>query len=207
MKALLLVDLQNDFCKNGALEVKDGDLVISVANSLMEKFKNNGDLIVATKDWHPKNHKSFAINSNGKIGELGTLNGLPQVWWPIHCVEDTCGSEFHSELDSSNIDKIIFKGSNPEIDSYSGFFDNGKLQKTDLDKVLKEKNIDTLYIMGLATDYCVKFTVLDALDLGYHVYLVADGCKGVNLSPNSSEEAIKEMKLKGASIISSSEIL
>lgn len=207
MRALLLIDLQNDFCKNGALEVKDGDLVIPIANSLIERFKNTGDLILATKDWHPNTHKSFAINSNGNVGELGVLNGLPQVWWPIHCVENTLGSNFHTELDVNSIQITIFKGTNPEIDSYSGFFDNGKLQKTDLDEILKEKDIDTLYIMGLATDFCVKFTVLDALDLGYSVYLVVDGCKGVNLSPDSSEEAIKEMKLKGAKIITSSEII
>lgn len=206
MKALLLVDLQNDFCKNGALEVKDGDSVISVANSLIKKFKENNDLIVATKDWHPNSHKSFAINSNGKVGELGTLNGLPQVWWPVHCVENTYGSEFHSKLDSNNIDKTIFKGNNPEIDSYSAFFDNGKLQKTNLDNFLKEKKIDTLYIMGLATDFCVKFTVLDALELGYKVYLIEDGCKGVNLTPSSSKDAIKEMKNKGAIITKSFEI-
>lgn len=206
MKALLLVDLQNDFCKNGALEVKYGDSVIPVANSLIKKFKENNDLIVATKDWHPNSHKSFAINSNGKVRELGTLNGLPQVWWPVHCVENTYGSEFHSELDSNNIDKTIFKGNNPEIDSYSGFFDNGKLQKTNLDNFLKEKNIDTLYIMGLATDFCVKFTVLDALELGYKVYLIEDGCRGVNLTPSSSKDAIKEMKNKGAIITKSFEI-
>lgn len=206
MKALLLVDLQNDFCKNGALEVKNADLVIPVANSLIKKFKENNDLIVATKDWHPNSHKSFAINSNGKVGELGILNGLPQVWWPVHCVENTFGSEFHSKLDSNNIDKTIFKGNNPEIDSYSGFFDNGKLQKTDLDNFLKEKKIDTLYIMGLATDFCVKFTVLDALELGYKVYLIEDGCRGVNLTPSSSKDAIKEMKNKGAIITKSFEI-
>ena len=206
MKALLLVDLQNDFCKNGALEVKYGDSVIPVANSLIKKFKENNDLIVATKDWHHNSHKSFAINSNGKVRELGTLNGLPQVWWPVHCVENTYGSEFHSKLDSNNIDKTIFKGNNPEIDSYSGFFDNGKLQKTNLDNFLKEKNIDTLYIMGLATDFCVKFTVLDALELGYKVYLIEDGCRGVNLTPSSSKDAIKEMKNKGAIITKSFEI-
>lgn len=206
MKALLLVDLQNDFCKNGALEVKDADLVIPVANSLIKKFSENNDLIVATKDWHPNSHKSFAINSNGKVGELGILNGLPQVWWPVHCVENTFGSEFHSELNSNNIDKTIFKGNNPKIDSYSAFFDNGKLQKTDLDNFLKEKKIDTLYIMGLATDFCVKFTVLDALELGYKVYLIEDGCKGVNLTPSSSKDAIKEMKNKGAIITKSFEI-
>lgn len=207
MKALLLIDLQNDFCKNGALEVKDGDKVIFVGNLLMEKFKNSNNMILATKDWHPITHKSFASNSDGKIGELGILNGLPQVWWPNHCVENTKGSEFHPNLNSKYIDKIIFKGTNKEIDSYSGFFDNGKLNKTELDSILKKNNIDTLYIMGLATDFCVKFTVLDALQLGYKVYLVEDDCRGVNLTPNSSLDAINEMKEKGAIIINSSEIL
>ncbi|NME35009.1 MULTISPECIES: bifunctional nicotinamidase/pyrazinamidase [Fusobacterium] len=207
MKALLLIDLQNDFCKNGALEVKDGDKVIIIGNLLMEKFKNSNNMILATKDWHPITHKSFASNSDGKIGEIGILNGLPQVWWPNHCVENTKGSEFHPDLNSKYIDKIIFKGTDKEIDSYSGFFDNGKLNKTELDSILKKNNVDTLYIMGLATDFCVKFTVLDALQLGYKVYLVEDGCRGVNLTPNSSLEAINEMKKKGAIIINSSEIL
>ena len=98
MKALVLVDLQNDFCKGGALAVKDGDLVIPIANKLIKEFENNGDFIIATKDWHPMKHKSFAINSNGKVGEVGILNGMPQVWWPIHCVQNEKGSEFHPEL-------------------------------------------------------------------------------------------------------------
>ena len=206
MKALLLIDLQNDFCKGGALEVKEGDAVISVANSLLKKFKNEDALIVATKDWHPITHKSFAGNSNGKIGEVGMLNGLPQVWWPNHCVQNTFGSEFHPELNSNLIDKTIFKGTDEEIDSYSGFFDNGKLKKTELDTILKVNNVDTLYIMGLATDYCVKFSVLDALELGYKVYLIEDGCRGVNLTPTDSATSIKEMEDRGAIIIKSFEI-
>lgn len=206
MKALLLIDLQNDFCKNGALEVKEGDLVIPIANSLIKKFKENNDLILATKDWHPLTHKSFAKNSNGKIGEVGILNGLPQVWWPAHCVQNSFGSEFHPNLNSKDIDITIFKGTNNEIDSYSGFFDNGKLKKTELNQILKSKNIDTLYILGLATDYCVKFTVFDALELGYKVYLVEDGCRGVNLAPTDSSKSIEEMKDKGAIIIKSFQI-
>lgn len=206
MKALLLVDLQNDFCKNGALEVKDGDLVIPIANLLIDKFKNNNYPILATKDWHPSNHKSFASNSNGNVGELGTLNDLPQIWWPDHCVQNTFGSEFHPSLNSQYINSIVFKGTDAKVDSYSGFFDNGRIKKTELDEILKKNSVDTLYIMGLATDFCVKFTVIDALELGYKVYLVEDGCRGVNLSPNSSAEAIKEMKNKGAIIINSSDI-
>lgn len=206
MRALLLVDLQNDFCKNGALEVKDGDLVIPVANSLIKKFKENDDLIIATKDWHPITHKSFANNSNGKIGDIGELAGLPQVWWPNHCVQNSFGSEFHPELNSKDIKLTIYKGTDIDIDSYSAFFDNGKRKKTNLDQILKDSDIDTLYILGLATDYCIKFTVLDALELGYKVYLVEDGCQGVNLTPNSSEDAIKEMHKKGAIILNSSNI-
>ena len=207
MKALLLVDLQNDFCKNGALEVKDGDSIIPIANLLIEKFHTEGNLILATKDWHPINHKSFASNSNGIIGELGVLNGLPQVWWPNHCVQNSFGSKFHLLLNSQYINEIIFKGTDIEVDSYSGFFDNGKINKTELDSILKNNNIDTLYIMGLATDFCVKFTVLDALELGYKVYLIEDGCRGVNLSTNSSKDAIEKMKSKGAIIIKSFEIV
>ncbi len=124
MKALILVDIQRDFCKNGALEVKDGDAVIPVANKLIEFFQEKKDMIIGTKDWHPSSHKSFAVNSNKKIGEAGELNGLYQVWWPVHCVQNENGAKFHSELHP--IENIIYKGENPEIDSYSAFFDNGK---------------------------------------------------------------------------------
>ena len=196
--ALLLVDLQKDFCKNGALEVKGGDEVIKVANKMAESFSKAGSLIIASKDWHPDEHKSFAVNSNAKIGEIGELNGLAQVWWPKHCVENSLGSEFHGELNSGKINKVIYKGMDKETDSYSAFFDNGKKNKTELDSFLKENGIEVLYIMGLATDYCVKYTVLDALSLGYKVYLVKEGCRGVNISPEDSENAIKEMEKSGA---------
>lgn len=204
MKALIIVDVQKDFCKGGALEVKNGDDIVIVANKLIEKFKKENHLIIATKDWHPKSHKSFAVNSNGKIGECGILNGLTQVWWPVHCVQNEKGSEFHDKL--LPIEKIVYKGTDENVDSYSGFFDNGKINKTELDAILRKNNIDTLYILGLATDYCVKFTVLDALDLGYKVFLVEDGCKGVNLNPFDSENAIKEMISKGATTILSKDI-
>ena len=204
MKALIVVDIQKDFCQGGALEVKNADEIIPVTNKLIEKFQQENNLIIATKDWHPKNHKSFAVNSNGKIGECGILNGLEQIWWPVHCVQNESGSDFHEKL--LPIKNIVYKGTNEDIDSYSGFFDNGKLHKTELDNILKNNKIDTLYILGLATDYCVKFTVIDALELGYQVYLIEDGCKGVNLNPEDSKLAIEEMKKKGAHIISSKNI-
>lgn len=205
MKALLIIDVQNDFCEGGNLAVKNSLEIIPVVNNLIKKFEKNNDFIIATKDWHPADHKSFASVSNTKVGEIGTLNGLPQVWWPDHCIENTKGSEFHKDLLS--VKNIVYKGNDPEVDSYSGFFDNNKIHKTKLDEILKENNIDTLYILGLATDYCVKFTVLDALSLGYKVYLVSDGCKGVNINPDDSEKAVEEMKNAGAVIIKSCEIL
>lgn len=203
--ALLLVDIQKDFCLNGALEVKDGDSIVPTANKLIDFFEEKKQLVVATKDWHPLNHKSFAVNSCKNVGDFGDLNGLPQVFWPIHCVQDTEGSEFHKDL--KKVANIIYKGQNTGVDSYSGFFDNGKIYETNLNSTLKSSDIKTLYIMGLATDYCVKYTVLDALELGYEVYLVEDGIKGVNLNPNDSQKAIDEMCSKGAKLIDSSKII
>ena len=205
MKALILVDLQCDFCEGGALEVKNSNIVINVANKMIRLFEKDNNFIVATKDWHPKAHKSFAINSNKTIGELGVLNGLAQVFWPVHCVQDEKGSSLHPNL--FPIKNIVYKGTDIEVDSYSAFFDNGKIHKTELDSILKANNIDTLYIMGLATDYCVKFTVLDALSLGYKVFVIKDGCMGVNISKDDSIKAFQEMKANGATIISSDELL
>ena len=202
--ALLLIDIQKDFCMGGALEVKDGDDIVPVANTLIDYFHEKNSLIVATKDWHPLNHKSFAINSCKNVGDFGELNGLPQVFWPIHCVQESEGSQFHNDL--KKIENIIYKGEIPTVDSYSGFFDNGKKIKTKLDDFLKINHIKTLYIMGLATDYCVKYSVLDALSLGYEVFVVEDGIKGVNINPSDSEKAINEMINSGAKFISSNKI-
>lgn len=200
-KALLVIDIQNDFCKNGSLEIDGADGIIPVVNRWIGEFKQNGNLIVATKDWHPVTHKSFAINSNGKIGEIGELNGLQQVWWPVHCVQNSYGAEFHKELNTMEIDRVVYKGENIDIDSYSAFFDNGKRYKTELDTILKSENIEEIYVVGLATDYCVKYSVLDALELGYKVNVILKGCKGVNLNPNDCDNAVEEMENKGAIII------
>lgn len=162
-KALLIVDIQNDFCQGGGLEVKSANKIIPTVNNLIKLFTSNKELIIATKDWHPDSHQSFAVNS-------GELYGLAQVFWPVHCVQNSKGSEFHPDL--INVDNIVFKGMNESIDSYSAFFDNGKKTKTNLDTVLKNNNIQILYIVGLATNYCVKFTALDAAELGYKVKLV-----------------------------------
>ncbi|MCH2045358.1 MAG: bifunctional nicotinamidase/pyrazinamidase [Saprospiraceae bacterium] len=194
MKALILVDLQNDFCKNGALEVPDGNAVIPIANQLMEQF----DLVVATQDWHPANHKSFAANHPWrKPGQVIDLNGLDQILWPIHCVQNSLGADFVDELDTSKITKVFQKGTDPEIDSYSGFFDNGKRKSTGMGEYLKEKGVEEVYVLGLATDYCVKFTAIDALELGFRTTLVEDACRGVNLQEGDVSKAVEEMKTKG----------
>ena len=205
MKALIVVDIQNDFCEGGALAVKNACDIIPIANKVIDYFYKNDCFVIATMDWHPANHKSFAINSNGVIGEIGILNDLPQIWWPEHCIQESFGAKFHPNL--IKIKDIIYKGTDPEIDSYSGFFDNGKLKSTQLLRVLKEHNISEVFILGLATDYCVKYTVLDALELGFKTTVIEDGCKGVNLSIDDSIKAIEEMRQKGANIIKSDDLV
>jgi len=199
-RALIIVDIQNDFCPNGALPVPNGDEVIPVVNSIMNEF----DLVVATKDWHPENHISFAKNHPGKkVGDVvETKNGI-QILWPEHCVQNTYGAEFAKGLLTDRIDKIIYKGTNPEIDSYSGFFDNQRKNKTELDDYLKSKGVSDIYITGLATDYCVKFTALDGLSLGYKVYVIKDAVRGVNVNKGDSEKALMLIEEKGGKIIDS----
>ncbi|CAM3229983.1 Pyrazinamidase/nicotinamidase [Xenorhabdus nematophila F1] len=209
--ALLLIDLQNDFCTGGALAVKESDSVIDIANEVIALCqKNTGQEnkipIIASQDWHPADHMSFAANSGQKVGESGELNGIPQVWWPVHCVQGQFGAEFHSALNQSAIQEIFRKGENSQIDSYSAFFDNDHKSETRLHRWLKEQNIQRLFVLGIATDYCVKFTVLDALMLGYETYVITDGCRGVNLDADDSKLAFEEMAAKGAQLISLNEL-
>jgi len=204
MKALILVDIQNDFIPGGSLAVKDGDAVVPVANKLQDQF----DFIVATQDWHPANHGSFAENhEDRKIGEVIKLSGLPQILWPVHCVQKSEGSKFHPKLSLNKVSKIFLKGTNPEIDSYSGFYDNGHRKSTGLADYLKENNITAVYICGLATDYCVKFTALDAQTEGFETFVIEDACRGVNLNPGDVENALQEMEAKGCTIINSESLL
>ncbi|WP_282780203.1 bifunctional nicotinamidase/pyrazinamidase [Phaeodactylibacter xiamenensis] len=204
MRALICVDIQNDFCPGGSLEVREGDQVIPVANKLMEHF----DLVVATQDWHPANHKSFAAMHPWRYpGDVIDLNGLQQILWPIHCVQGSFGAEFAPGLNADAFEKVFVKGTDTEIDSYSGFFDNGHRKATGLGDYLKEKGVEEVYILGLALDVCVKFTVLDALGLGFKTYLVEDGCRGVNLNEGDSDKALSEMREKGAIIAQSDQII
>ncbi|WON78566.1 bifunctional nicotinamidase/pyrazinamidase [Serratia sp. UGAL515B_01] len=205
--ALLLIDLQNDFCPGGALAVAEGDATIAIANMAIEACLSRNEVIVASQDWHPANHRSFAENSRTQIGSLGELMGLQQVWWPVHCVQETYGAELHAQLNQQYITAIFRKGENPDIDSYSAFFDNGHKTQTALDKWLKSQGITNLAIMGLATDYCVKYSVLDALSLGYQTQVIIDGCRGVNLQPQNSQQALTEMQDAGAQLVTLSQFV
>jgi nicotinamidase/pyrazinamidase len=175
--ALIVVDLQNDFCPGGALAVPEGDKIVPVLNAYIERFSNSKSIIVATRDWHPENHISFA--------EQGGI-------WPKHCVQNTKGAEFHPDLRLPSDSIIVSKATEPDKEAYSGF------DGTNLEKLLKGKGVTRLFVGGLATDYCVRATVLDALRLGFCVFLLLDAIKGVNVQPEDSERAIVEMLEKGA---------
>ena len=198
MKTLLLVDIQNDFLPGGALAVPDGDKILPVVNALLPRY----DLIVATQDWHPPDHGSFAANHPGRaLFDQAQLDGLPQTLWPVHCVQNTGGALFAPALDTRRIVRVFPKGINPRVDSYSGFFDNGHRAATGLAEWLRAQGVRELSVCGLAADYCVKFTVLDALREGFRVTLLAAACRGVNLAPGDVERAIAEMSAAGAGIV------
>ncbi|CNL27706.1 bifunctional nicotinamidase/pyrazinamidase [Yersinia vastinensis] len=205
--ALLLIDLQNDFCPGGALAVTEGDEVIAIANEAIHACLMLKIPVIASQDWHPAEHRSFAINSNAEPGSVGELDGLTQVWWPVHCVQDSPGAALHPRLNHEAIAAIFRKGQDPAIDSYSAFFDNGRRAKTPLDGWLQQHGIERLYVMGLATDYCVKYTVLDALTLGYQTTIISDGCRGVNLQPQDSQQAFDAMRDTGANIQTLAQLL
>ncbi|MEA3207404.1 MAG: nicotinamidase/pyrazinamidase [Chthoniobacter sp.] len=204
MNALILVDPQNDFMPGGALAVPEGDQIVPVINRLQPCFT----LIVATQDWHPADHGSFAANHPGRSpGEMIELHGLPQILWPTHCVQGTTGADFAPGLDRKRWDRVFVKGTDPTIDSYSGFHDNGHRQATGLGDYLREKRVTDVYVAGLATDYCVKFTALDALELGFQTHLIEDASRGVNLQPGDVPRAVETMRAAGAEIITAAEIM
>ncbi len=203
MSALILVDLQNDFLPGGALPVPRGDEVIPLTNKLQRHF----DLILATQDWHPPDHGSFAANHPGKKpGDRIILDGIEQILWPMHCVQHTHGAEFASSFDTSRIDHVFHKGVGPLIDSYSTFFDNAHRRETGLADYLKKRSIKDIYLMGLALDYCVKYSVLDARHLGWNTHVIVDGCRGIELEPGDISRALDEMKRVGAVLLQSSDV-
>ncbi len=204
MDALILVDLQNDFIPGGALPVPEGDQVVPVANRLQARF----ELVVATQDWHPANHGSFAANHPGKKpGDVINLHGLSQVLWPVHCVQNTPGAALVPGLETKGLARVFQKGTDPGIDSYSGFFDNGHRKATGLGDYLKARKVGGVYVAGLATDYCVKATALDAVELGFKTHLIEDACRGVNLRPGDVAEAIEEMKRAGVRVVTAADVL
>jgi nicotinamidase/pyrazinamidase len=198
MKALIIVDIQNDFLPGGALAVPEGDQVIPAINMLSSQF----DLVFTTQDWHPENHCSFAASHpNAKVGDRVLIDGDEQVLWPVHCVQDTPGAQLALGLAPKVITATIHKGADPKVDSYSGFFDNQRKRETGLQQLLRQHGADELTIVGLATDYCVKATVLDARELGFPVTVHQNACRAVNLSPDDGPKALAAMKAAGAKIL------
>jgi nicotinamidase/pyrazinamidase len=204
MKALIIVDVQNDFLPGGALAVEKGDEIIHVVNRLQDS--GYFDLIIATQDWHPKDHGSFASNHPGKKPfEKTTLSGLEQILWPDHCVQGTVGAEFSKLLDVKNIEAIFRKGMDKNIDSYSGFFDNGKLKDTGLAAYLKGRNVNEVFVAGLAGDFCVFFTSMDAIDTGFKTTLIEDATRSINDDDFTAKT--KLLIKKGGNVIKSGSIL
>jgi nicotinamidase/pyrazinamidase len=204
MRALLIIDVQNDFMPFGSLPVGDGDAVVPIANSLAARF----DLVVATQDWHPAGHGSFASSHPGRApGDVVDLGRAAQVLWADHCVQNSPGASFHSGLDVARIDAVIRKGTDPSIDSYSGFFDNNHAKDTGLSAYLRENAVDEVWIVGLATDYCVKYTALDGRREGLDVVVVQDGCRAVNLIAGDGDRVLGEMAAAGCRIGDSEEVL
>ena len=203
MKALILVDLQVDFAPGGALAVPEGDGIVSLVNDLQERF----ELVVATQDWHPADHLSFAGNHGRNPGEVVRLGKCDQVLWPDHCVQGTGGAAFLPGLRQEGIDRVFRKGEDRRVDSYSGFYDNDGVRQTGLSAYLKERGVTAVYIAGLATDYCVKFTALDACRLGFDTYVIVDASRGVNLNPGDVDRALEEMASRGIRLIESDALL
>ena len=203
MNALIIVDLQNDFLPGGALSVPRGDEVVPLANELQRKF----ELVLATQDWHPRDHGSFAANHPGKKpGDRIILDGLEQILWPMHCVQNTHGAEFAPSFDTSRVAHVFHKGTDSMIDSYSTFFDNAHRRHTGLAHYLEKRGIKDIYLMGLALDYCVKYSTVDARELGFNTRVIVDGCRGIELEPGDIARALDEMKHVGAVLLKSADL-
>ncbi|AJA70058.1 MULTISPECIES: bifunctional nicotinamidase/pyrazinamidase [Myroides] len=202
MKALLVVDLQYDFLPGGSLAVEDGDKIIPVINTIQKQF----DLIIATQDWHPDNHKSFASQHPGhNLFDLINLNGIPQVLWPEHCIQGTRGAEFTTEWDTTKVAAIFRKGMNVEVDSYSGFYDNDHQHSTGLLGFLKDKEVKELYVCGLAAEFCVYFSAKDAQEAGIKTFFLDFATKPI--TAEGLVNAKKEMETLGITILKNQEEL
>ena len=201
MRALVIIDMQNDFIPGGTLAVPGGDEIVPIINELQYKF----DLVIATQDWHPRDHSSFAENHPGKKEfENIKLNGMDQKLWPVHCVQNSKGAEFHPELQTEKIEAIFRKGTDKKIDSYSGFYDNAHLKSTGLSGYLKDKGINSLYFCGLAAEYCVYFSIIDALKEGFEATLLEDATRAI--SEAGFKKAKKAILHAGGKISTTSEV-
>jgi nicotinamidase/pyrazinamidase len=200
-KALIVIDMQKDFMPGGVLEVKDADAIIPIINSLSEKF----DHVFLVRDWHPENHVSFASTHGKQVGQVVLLENGKQVLWPEHCIQKTEGAEFPETLHCAHVEGIFSKGIDPNSESYSAFFDVS-LHPTGLGDYLKTENISDLYFVGVATDFCVLSSVLDACDLGFEATLILDACRPINLKPGDEAKAVEEMQKKGSKIVNSVDI-
>ena len=194
--ALIIIDMQNDFCPGGALAVKDGEKIIEPINSAQEEFNT----IILTQDWHPKEHSSFASNHNAEVYSNMEMDYGSQILWPNHCIQGSEGANFHRNLNTNKCDLILRKGCNPKIDSYSAFLENDKNTTTGLEGYLTKKEVKQLYLCGLAFDYCVFYSALDGINLGFDVFVFQDLTKAIDLN-NSKEIAKKTMAKKGIKLI------
>lgn len=203
MKALLIIDIQNDFCEGGALEVPNGSTIVPTVNQLIKKF----DAVIQTQDWHPSNHASFASSHDEKEPyDNIELDYGTQVLWPDHCVQASEGADFHPDLNTTKSQVIIRKGFRPGIDSYSAFYENDHQTKTGLTGYLNTRGITDLYTVGLATDFCVKWSVLDGLKEGFNMHIIEDAVKGIDID-GSVDDAWDEMKSEGVTVVHSESIL
>jgi nicotinamidase/pyrazinamidase len=203
-RALVVVDVQNDYCPRGALAVPDGDAIVPIVNRLMSR----ADFVVATQDWHLPNHGAFVTSHPGRSAyEVIETGGVPQMLWPPHCVAGTYGAELHAALDCDRIARVFKKGTDAGVDSYSAFRDNGGESTTGLLAWLSKRRITDVYVCGLTTEYCVKHTALDAARLGFRTLVVEDACRGLDVEPGDAVRAWGEMARAGIRLVAAKEIL
>lgn len=203
MNALVLIDLQNDFLPGGALPVPDGDAVLPLANGLQPLF----DVVLATQDWHPPDHVSFAVNHPGKrVGETIEVDGRRQILWPVHCVANSSGAALSAELETSRIARVFRKGTDRQVDSYSALFDAAHVHDTGLAAYLRKRGARDVYLCGLATDYCVTCSAIDAQDEGFAAHFIDDASRGIEAVPGDIARAIDAMRRAGVEVVTSAEV-